>query len=509
MTIDDMSSKMKSVTDRLDQGKIVPLNEILETTELKLAQSRLNELRISLRNEIAHKTGDEYEINIEKDLINTLALPAKEVVERKHRIIEDLNRDIKSAVKMKVDGKDKWVYNGDVKNEGRIDIVLGLPASGKSSTVVNPLSEKHHSRIIDNDEAKKKIEPWYSNGFGAGLVHKESQKISEGQLSEAMKQRENIVVPKVGGSLRSINDIIQEAVDNGYQSINVHYVEIPREVALSRLLKRLVTDNRFLDPNLIYKYNNDIDGNRIEKVYNHLKERSEVYEYCKYNNNVRYGEEPELIEMGSRQGLDIQPGLGGGQVQLSVQPEVRGGDPGGEKAAADKGAVRGSGTDTESRTEKEGSRDNRESGFNTLIRSERLPDSDEGGHKEIDGMGEERPHGGIRTQLQEEIRGGDAHRKISAAVTGNVGQGRAGSLERAESGGRLTGDSRIESSIIDNFRESLGSVSNPGEKELAKSSEPKRESVLGRLKEKQKVVEIQKKETPDRQFHKHQSHDLE
>lgn len=66
-----------------------------------------------------------------------------------------------------------------------------------------------------------------------------------------------------------------------------------------------------------------------------------------------------------------------------------------------------------------------------------------------------------------------------------------------------------EKGIIDNFRDSLGSVSNPGGKEPAKSSEPKRESVLGRLKEKQKVVEMQKKEAPDRQSHKHQSHDLE
>lgn len=510
MIIDDLSimlstGKMKSVTDRLDQGKVVPLSEILDTTELKLAQSRLNELRISLRNEIAHKTGDEYDINIEKDSINTLNLPAKEVAERKHRIIEELDRDIKSAVKTVVDGKDKWVYNGNIKNEGRIDIVLGLPASGKSSTVVNPLSEKHHSRIIDNDEAKKKIEPWYDNGFGADLVHEESKDISDEQMTEAMKKLENLVIPKVGGKESSIYRIIRKAVENNYQSINLHYVEVPREVALSRLLKRLVTDNRFLDPKLIYKYDNDNDGNRIEKVYNRLKERSEINEYSRYNNNVGIGEEPKLIEMGSRPGLDIRSGLGDGQVQIPLQPEVRRGDPGGEKRAADKGAVGGSGTGTESRTEKESARDNRESRINTLIRPERLPDSDEGRHKEADGMGEKRPYGRIPGQLREKIQGKNANREISAAITGNGRQGRADSLEGTERGR----EHLTEKGIIDNFRDSLGSVSNPGGKEPAKGNMMKRKSVLGRLREKEKIVEMKKKDAPDRRSHKHQGHDLE
>lgn len=62
-------------------------------------------------------------------------------------------------------------YNGYVAKESRLDIIIGLPASGKSSAIVDTLSQEFKSRVIDNDEAKKKI-PQFNNGWGLVLFMK-------------------------------------------------------------------------------------------------------------------------------------------------------------------------------------------------------------------------------------------------------------------------------------------------------------------------------------------------
>lgn len=70
---------------------------------------------------------------------------------------------------------------GEIRREKRLDIVIGLPASGKSSALVEPISEQYNSRIIDSDEAKKLL-PEYNDGWGAGIVHTESQLIADRQF---------------------------------------------------------------------------------------------------------------------------------------------------------------------------------------------------------------------------------------------------------------------------------------------------------------------------------------
>lgn len=63
-----------------------------------------------------------------------------------------------------LDADGRVQYNRDVRRDSRLDIVTGLPTSGKSSAVVDVISKKFHSRIIDNDEAKKPFSE-YNNGW--------------------------------------------------------------------------------------------------------------------------------------------------------------------------------------------------------------------------------------------------------------------------------------------------------------------------------------------------------
>ncbi len=77
-----------------------------------------------------------------------------------------------------IDESGRVVYNKNVRKNSLLDIVIGLPASGKSSAIVNTISSEFHSRVIDNDEVKKRL-PEYRGGWGADRVHKESQKIAD------------------------------------------------------------------------------------------------------------------------------------------------------------------------------------------------------------------------------------------------------------------------------------------------------------------------------------------
>lgn len=78
--------------------------------------------------------------------------------------------------------------------------------------------------------------------------------------------------------------------------VNVHFVDLDREKALGRMLNRFVEDGRFLDPQLIDKYCNNIDGNKISRCYETLKKGGILNGYSKWNNDVKRGERPILIE---------------------------------------------------------------------------------------------------------------------------------------------------------------------------------------------------------------------
>ena len=179
---------------------------------------------------------------------------------------------------------------GEIRREKRLDIVIGLPASGKSSALVEPISEMYHSRIIDSDEAKKLL-PEYNDGWGAGIVHKESQLISDRQFKAAVRNGENITYPRVGGDCDELTDIIAAVKKQGY-SVYIHFNELDRNKALGRMINRFLETGRYIKPELVTKY-----GNGISATYETLKNRSELVDgFSKWSNDVPLGFRPKLIE---------------------------------------------------------------------------------------------------------------------------------------------------------------------------------------------------------------------
>src|SRR5699024_1528722 len=70
-----------------------------------------------------------------------------------HDVLDELT-DRGSAV---LDSKGEVQYTGRVKQEKRLDVVIGPPAAGKSSALVDPISREYGSRVLDSDDVKARL----------------------------------------------------------------------------------------------------------------------------------------------------------------------------------------------------------------------------------------------------------------------------------------------------------------------------------------------------------------
>ena len=260
LTGEPVSEEMQSVLKRLANGENVPEAEIGQLKEIREANSCLG------------------------NGVPTVKLKDREGIQN-----GVYNRLQKSGSAV-TDDSGHVSLTGEIRREKRLDIVIGLPASGKSSALVEPISEMYHSRIIDSDEAKKLL-PEYNDGWGAGIVHKESQLIADRQFKAAVRNGENITYPRVGGDCDELTDIIAAVKKQGY-SVYIHYNELDRNKALGRMINRFLETGRYIKPELVTKY-----GNGISATYETLKNRSELVDgFSKWNNDVPLGCRPKLIE---------------------------------------------------------------------------------------------------------------------------------------------------------------------------------------------------------------------
>lgn len=183
-------------------------------------------------------------------------------------------------------------YTGEIAQERRADIVIGAPAAGKSSVLVDPLSEQHKSRVIDSDDAKKLL-PEYDEGKGAGNVHRESSMIRNDLLARAVENGDNLVWPTVGDKLDKLLRDIQNFRDNGY-SVYLHLNELSASKATGRALGRYLSEGRFVDPEVVLKV-----GDKPTQNYNYIRQQEGLIDgYSHYSNDVPRGEKPILYEAG-------------------------------------------------------------------------------------------------------------------------------------------------------------------------------------------------------------------
>ncbi|WP_318451733.1 zeta toxin family protein [Photobacterium leiognathi] len=157
----------------------------------------------------------------------------------------------------------------NVKNEGKAYIIIGLPASGKS-TIAEKVADKYHAALVDSDLAKRKL-PEFSLPQGASIVHAESSQITFGSDDEGndepsvyeyfTKNRTNIVIPKIGqdvDSVLALRDSLLEESEYKYDEVHLILVSVDRKESTKRALARFLKTNRYVPLSLVFDvYAND------------------------------------------------------------------------------------------------------------------------------------------------------------------------------------------------------------------------------------------------------------
>lgn len=288
----EASPELQDVMDRLAKGEDVSLDEINRTPEV----------------EEVHRLPS----------TNTADIRTPERERLRTQVLEELYK--RGSYSSETND-----YTGEIAHDRRIDIVIGAPAAGKSSVLVNPLSEQHKSRVIDSDDAKQLL-PEYNKGKGAGSVHRESSRIRDNLKQLAMDRGENIVWPTVGDNLNKLLTDIQTMKDNGY-SVYLHLNELPAGKATGRALGRYLSEGRFVDPEIVLKV-----GDKPTQNYEYIRQQEGLIDgYSHYSNDVPRGEKPILIESedtgrtveGDR-GRGVRPGEHESRAGRGVRDAVRG-----------------------------------------------------------------------------------------------------------------------------------------------------------------------------------------
>lgn len=203
-------------------------------------------------------------------------------------------------------GKGGAIPNCDIHNNKEAFLIIGLPASGKSS-IANEIADKFGAVILDSDYAKRKLPEFGTSSAGASLVHDESDFLIFGKdISDkpddfqslfeiCLFKGHNIVIPKIGHNVKSINDLAKSLSSVGYQT-HLILVSLDRRKATKRAIERFEETNRYVPLSLIF----DGYGNDPILTFYRLKDKINMKEnyitsFGKLSTEVNKGENPIVI----------------------------------------------------------------------------------------------------------------------------------------------------------------------------------------------------------------------
>ena len=150
-----------------------------------------------------------------------------------------------------------------------MELVLGLPAAGKSTRASDPDSEKTKSFILDCDVIKEMLPEFIeSHGAAADAVHLESMLIMDMAREELVNGKmkgTNLILPLVADDFKTLmSSYIKPCEEAGY---NVRARFLPCEVnaSMSRNIARELETGRIINSSVVFSF-----GEKPEEVYNML-----------------------------------------------------------------------------------------------------------------------------------------------------------------------------------------------------------------------------------------------
>lgn len=281
LTGEPISQQMQGITKRLAAGQMVDEATVMATPEVQWAEAHQLE-GSSLPDEAENWSPAEY---------------AEHIGPERASLQEDVLDELLARGSAVFDSNGKAQYTGPVKQEKRLDVVIGPPAAGKSSALVDPISQKFGSRVLDSDDVKARL-PEFGGGLNSGYLHNESRFVWKQMQARAIALGDNVVLPIVGGKQSSVEKTIKPYIEAGY-SVNLHYMELDGRKAVGRGLNRFLSNGRYITPTYLFSVNNG----GVEATYEAMKNGGSIDGYSKWNNDVPLGQHPRFVEGSALQDL--------------------------------------------------------------------------------------------------------------------------------------------------------------------------------------------------------------
>lgn len=201
----------------------------------------------------------------------------------------DIKSPERAALHKKIMRKIMKKPEGGFGKDRIFEIVLGPPGSGKSSVVASELLSKLKALELDSDLVKAEL-PEFDKGLGANAVHEESKIVADEIMAAAIEKGINIVHPIVGANPEKVGALVDKMNKAGY-TVNVRLVEISEAESMRRNVIRYEKTGRLLPPSYIAGIK---DGPL--RSYEAMKARGDINVHSYFDNAVKEGEKPRIVE---------------------------------------------------------------------------------------------------------------------------------------------------------------------------------------------------------------------
>ena len=190
-----------------------------------------------------------------------------ETEERKKLRLEILKKFLAIGSARKTDKG--YVYDGPLEKNFEMELVLGLPASGKSTRATDPDSEKKKSFILDCDVIKEMIPEFIeSHGGAADAVHFESMLIMDMAREEFINGKmkgTNLILPLVADDLDTLISSYIEPFEKAGYNVRAKFLPCKVEESMSRNIARELETGRIINSSVVFSF-----GEKPEEVYKEL-----------------------------------------------------------------------------------------------------------------------------------------------------------------------------------------------------------------------------------------------
>ncbi|WP_027938145.1 zeta toxin family protein [Anaeroarcus burkinensis] len=189
----------------------------------------------------------------------------------------------------------------EVKKERQAFIIIGLPASGKSS-VANIIADHYGALILDSDFAKRKF-PEFRSQYGPSLVHEEASMVVFGEgssdersiLEACIYWKYNIVIPKIGHDSQSLL-LFANALKEEKYSVHLVLVSLDRVKATQRAYRRYKETGRYVPLSKII----DVYGNNPILSYYRVRDDACWTSYLKISTDEKVSMDNTVEKDGKR-----------------------------------------------------------------------------------------------------------------------------------------------------------------------------------------------------------------